>query len=342
VLRNNVVGVALGAALVAAPAASADGLPALGMGGPTNGIASLRGDLRYKAQPAGHVTRIERRSADGHRLLGTGMLLGRFDIPVVAFDGSPSGLSGDGRTLVLIRPRTTFPQAHTSLAVVDTGGLRVRKYLRLRGDFSFDAISPNGRWIYFINYLSRADPTKYRVRAFDVQSGRLLAQPIVDPRERGPAMHGTPLSRATSADGAWAYTLYDGGSGHPFVHALDTTHHRAVCVDLPAPGAGTDPSAARLAVSGDGRTLHVSMGQAIGSAIDTRTFRVTNEAPAAGLPTPARPGASAAPSTRLAQQGDDGISGYVVPVAAIVLLAAGALVWWRRRDLAAYVSSLSR
>jgi hypothetical protein len=53
--------------------------------------------------------------------------------------------------------------------------------LRLQGDFSFDAISPIGDRIYLIEYLSPKDPTKYAVRAYDVQAGRLLHSPVVDP-----------------------------------------------------------------------------------------------------------------------------------------------------------------
>src|SRR3712207_8649807 len=49
-----------------------------------------------------------------------------------------------------IRPRVAFPQTRTRLAVLDARRLTVRRRLDLRGDFSFDAISPGGRWIYLI------------------------------------------------------------------------------------------------------------------------------------------------------------------------------------------------
>jgi hypothetical protein len=45
-------------------------------------------------------------------------------------------------------------------------------------------------------------------------------------------MRGYPLTRATSPDGRWAYTLYDGGGDHPFIHALDTVEGRTVCIDV--------------------------------------------------------------------------------------------------------------
>jgi hypothetical protein len=52
--------------------------------------------------------------------------------------------------LVLIQPRLSFPRVRTSFAVLDARLLRVVKVLRLKGDFSFDAISPSGNRIYLI------------------------------------------------------------------------------------------------------------------------------------------------------------------------------------------------
>ena len=47
-------------------------------------------------------------------------------------------------------------------------------------------------------------------------------------------MRGQPLTRATSPDGRWAYTLYDGAGKEPFIHALDTSTRSARCIDLDA------------------------------------------------------------------------------------------------------------
>jgi hypothetical protein len=54
----------------------------------------------------------------------------------------------------------------------------------------------------------------------------------VDPREPDEDMRGYPITRASSPDGRWAYTLYDGAGKHPFVHALDTQGRTAACIDL--------------------------------------------------------------------------------------------------------------
>ncbi len=103
----------------------------------------------------------------------------------------------------------------------------------MRGDFSFDAVSPHGKTMFLVNYTSVGDPTRYSVRAYDLRTSTLVRGDIRDPSEREDAMRGSPITRVMSADGRWAYTLYDGAGGTPFVHALDTTTLRAHCIDLP-------------------------------------------------------------------------------------------------------------
>jgi len=46
-------------------------------------------------------------------------------------------------------------------------------------------------------------------------------------------MVGYAMTRTTSADGRWVYTLYQEPSGESFVHALDTVGAAAYCIDLP-------------------------------------------------------------------------------------------------------------
>ena len=71
------------------------------------------------------------------------------------------------------------------------------------------------------------------MRAYDLRAGRLLADPVTDKRESATEMQGAPISRVTSQDGSWAYTLYARQGRAPFVHALDTVKREAFCVDLP-------------------------------------------------------------------------------------------------------------
>lgn len=189
------------------------------------------------------VAQVERR--DG-RLSRWWRLPGAFQVPAVANDGSAGGLSADGSTLVLspdmlaYRPRgTRFAILYPQRSLRRRGQWRLAReprpfrFVDLPGKFSFDAISPDGSTAYLIRYPHADGGEDYEVRALDTRSGNLLPRPIVDPEEPDEPMQGIPLSRASSPDGRWAYTLYDGLDHEPFIHALDTVGRTAVCIDLP-------------------------------------------------------------------------------------------------------------
>src|SRR5207245_5864391 len=175
--------------------------------------------------------------------------------------------------LVLIEPRNSFPRQRTKLLVLRTPSLHYQATIDLQGHFSFDAVSPDGSRIFLINYLSPTDPTRYAVRSFNLATMRLDPKPVVDPANPREKMRGNPVSRATSADGRWAYTLYDGGGGEPFVHALDTSSGAARCIDLDALNRATlwrD----RLRLDDGGRRLDVQDGSAVRLTVDTRSYAV--------------------------------------------------------------------
>ena len=47
-------------------------------------------------------------------------------------------------------------------------------------------------------------------------------------------MSGYPIDRVTGPDGDWVFTLYQGPhGGQEFVHALDTAHRFAMCINIP-------------------------------------------------------------------------------------------------------------
>ncbi len=264
------------AAALAAATAKADGLPVLGVNVGSVGVAARAGDLRYVTLDAGRGTIVAAVRQRGGQVERSRLLHGRFTVPAVAYDGSASGLSADGRTLVLIRPRVSFPQAQTVLAVVDTGHMQVKRIVTLNGDFSFDAVSPSGASLYLIQYVEPRDPTRYAVRAYDLRAGRLLSRPVVDPREPNERMRGQPVTRATSADGRWAYTLYDGAGKYPFLHALDTRGRTARCIDLSALASrARNLYTLRLAVSRDGNAVSVNNSVEAIATINTRSFRVS-------------------------------------------------------------------
>lgn len=310
----------LGAALIGAGAGAADvradGLPVIGVDAGPGGVAAAGGEVRYVTLPAPGGTVVARVERPDGLVPGSTFLRGRFVVPVVAYDGSAGGLSADGRTLVLLRPRVRFPRARTTLAVLDPQRLRLRRLVALRGDFSFDALSPDGRWLYLIQYPFPRDMTRYSVRAYDVRAGHLLARPIVDPDEWTAVMRGAPITRRTSPNGRWAYTLYDGAGMAPFVHALDTRARRAVCIDLPMLSGRVDLFTLRLGGGGDGRSLTVTRRGRTLAVVDTRSFRVSKPPPG--------------PSATV---GDGSGRPWLVPVLATAagLLAAAALALTVRR-----------
>jgi hypothetical protein len=140
--------------------------------------------------------------------------------------------------------------------LLDARTLQVRRTITLHGDFSFDAISPHGKTMFLINYTSPNDPTRYSVRAYDLRAGTLVPGAIQDPAERSDKMRGSPITRLESADGRWAYTLYDGAGGTPFVHALDTADLHARCIDLPMLAGRRDLWTLRLS-GGPGSQLRI-------------------------------------------------------------------------------------
>jgi hypothetical protein len=239
----------------------------------TYGISGSHG-VEYMATPGRHGTTTVRK-LDGKKTVASRTLDGRFAIPAVTLRGEPDGLSPDGRRLVLVGPRPQVTHGPTQVLVLDTLSLRIDRRLALQGAFTFDAISPDASTIYFIQYLSPRDRTKYAVRAYDVQEGRLLRDPIVDPDEHAGEMRGYPLRRVTSPDGRWAYTLYDGGDGEPFVHALDTVEGRAVCVDLDALITRTEVRDVNMAMGPAGDRLMLTARKAPIAVVDTATLEAS-------------------------------------------------------------------
>ena len=301
------------ASLIAVPAAGADGLPVLGIDVGGSGVAAAAGGSRYVTMPAASSTVVARVATATGKVLSSRLFPGTFTIPAVAYDGSAGGLSHDGKTLVLIEPRKGFPRANTKLLVLSTTNLRPTRLVRLHGDFSFDAISPLGLWIYLIQYVSPNDPTRYLVRAFNTRSGKFAAKPVVDPRAPGEKMRGNPLSRIMSTDGRWAYTLYDGAGATPFVHALDTATQSAHCIDLDALAGRQDLWRLRLRFDPRADELSVVRDRGRLLLVDLRTFAVSGG------------GASSAGIV------SSWVTQTLSALAGCCALAALTLLWFRRR-----------
>lgn len=192
------------------------------------------GGIHYVAFPRGRTTVLkEVRARDAHVLARTSVR-GLFGIPSPAF-GAAGGLSADGQTLVVeqLGRAGGFPRPVSRFVVLASTDLRVRQSIVLRGDYSFDALSPRGDRLYLTEHV---DQVRYRIRMYDLARGRLTSRSVADYRDGGTTMRGWPAARAQR--GGWAFTLYVGGT-RTFVHALDTVHGRAVCIFLPWQTQGT-------------------------------------------------------------------------------------------------------
>ena len=238
--------------LMAAAIAAAAPSSAAAAGGPIlvtavpdgEGIESPDGQYRYATVSAGGTAavRVDIGTGEFDSAYISNSDDSPFGIPQVAADGSPSGLSADGKTLVLIR--SFGPINRASLVVLGTNRLHVKNRIGLEGQYSFDAIAPDGRHAYVVEYPDPFRYDRYRVLKLDLKTGHLAKHPITDEdvgleeeeEEAGGVegeMRGMALSRFSSEDGRWAYTLYDGGGDIPFIHALDTVGDKAVCVFMP-------------------------------------------------------------------------------------------------------------
>src|SRR5437867_2348173 len=137
-------------------------------------------------------------------------------------------------------------------------------------------LASNGVSRYVALSVNGASPNgaiTHRVRAYALVRGKLVPGSIVARREPDEQMQGSPVTRATSSDGGWAYTLYARQVGKPFVHALDTRHRRAFCVDIPWAGYNQQTLNGIHLRAARGRVvLHDYSGTL--AAIDTHTWKV--------------------------------------------------------------------
>jgi hypothetical protein len=264
-------------ALVFVPSASADGfMPAADQNG--SGVLSLDGKSRFVAvgivgTPRTFLTRIS--TKDGSVLTSV-PLLGTWGTPQITYSGADEGLSRDGKTLVLADISNVYPRTESRFMFLDPRTLRMRDAIYLRGDFEFDAISPNGMRLYLIQHTNVLDQSRYVVRAYDVSSNTLLPGRIADRTQKSWTMEGYPVSRIISPDGRWVYTLYGNPKGFPFVHALDTVRGVAHCVGLPWRGSYTAVYNLRLTLHHGSLAVHWLSGRPW-LRMDTASWRLSTD-----------------------------------------------------------------
>lgn len=183
-----------------------------------------------------------------------------YDVPTVAINGMPGGLSQNGRWLVLQTPG----QPH--LLMVDTSFAQRPVAVDLDGSFDFDGISNDGERLYLLQYLSAND---YQVRFYDVTAGYLDPTVVIDKFDPAEPMTGRRLATVASTDGQWQFTVYARANKGAFIHALLMDSPISLCLELPGSGWNSDSSVFRwsLALSPDGTRLYATNG-ALGLVVE--------------------------------------------------------------------------
>jgi hypothetical protein len=266
----------LAAAAVTAGGANANGSPySPGLVYGWSGVGAQSSGVRFVAFGRPRSTIVAAvRARDGH-VLQSNVVRGSYGVPLVSYDGTSGGLSGDGKSLALASYGPFPGQAgKTRFVLLSTRTLDVLREVLLSGSWSFDAISPDGSMLYLVEHISAGSKPRYRVRSYDLKARRLIPGAIVDRLENESVMDGQPVTRAASSDGRWAYTLYARENHEPFVHALDTVRREAFCIDLPLRLGQTKQMELRLRLAASRSTLSVTRNGRPLAAIDTRSFEV--------------------------------------------------------------------
>jgi hypothetical protein len=202
-------------------------------------------------------------------------LAGQWEIPVAAGSTPEGAVSGDGQVLALAGPSG---EDASRFALLRTDLESPPKRFALPGRYDFDAMAPDGSALYLSEIH---EDGRYRVRAYDVASGRLRPQVVVEKTTLGLLMQGVPVTRAVEPSGSPVHTLYRGGPEGAFVHSLNTEHGTALCIFLPdSKRAGPNW---RLALDSETGVLH---------ARDDDLDAQYEIDPMSGEVTPARSGAS--------------------------------------------------
>jgi hypothetical protein len=216
----------------------------------------------------------------------------------------------------------TFPQRETSMILLDPTSLQVERRFELDGDFSFDAISPDGTTAFVVQYPDPRNPTFYRLRTLDLSSGRLSPGSLLPENDPGEEMRGFPMARATGPEGRWEFTLYDGGltsgyghAGEPFVHAIDTVERRTLCIDLDWGITRRDIERLQLQVSESGEAIEVvDPGVSVLGTIDIASGEATQGS------------AAVEPASESAEEGSLWPAALLAPLVLLALAAAGLIV----------------
>ena len=280
---------------------------------------------------AGGSTKVELTPPEGGSMPTSVSVAGSWRVPTVGVAKVANGLSADGSMLVLEEAVDRAPASLTSttrFAIVSILGNRPARIVTLAGSFAFDVLSPDGRWLYLLEYLPGGDPTHYQVRRLDVMTGQLQEGTIVDKRNIDEQMHGYALTQVAGR-GGMVFTLYRGPDG-AFIHALDTHNGGAFCIDLPGTKDASSDSNGEWGLVADpsGSILYVTdPAERRVSAISLTDFSITRSATIAVVPTiQFAKLETAKPAGGRAALSADGKSLYVITRAGVAVVRTADLV----------------
>lgn len=224
------------------------------------------------AIPNGSTTEIRQITVQPDLPAVTRSIEGPWRLPTIGADPLPVGVSADGSTIVLVEDGVRADATRTRFAILIQG--EEARTLDLAGSFDYDALSPDGSILYVVEHLPTPPDGHYQVRAIDLATGVMDEAVIVDKRNLEASMGGWPITQARHSNGV-VFTLYR-GTAYPFVHALNSTEAWAVCLDLPAAGAGDSAAALDwgLAQSPDGRSVFAVNGT-LGLAVEMDSSELT-------------------------------------------------------------------
>ena len=229
------------------------------------GVTNQNWTMLYTATAGAGRTTVQAIDLTSGAVLRTTTLAGQYALPENESNARLGGLSPDGKTLVLAEVLSDQQKQKfnaekrwvSHLAVLDTSLQTPARILELDGNFVFDALSPNGAYLYLIEHLMPFEEGRYQVRQYNLATDRLNPQVVVEKGENETIMEGYGGAQVISPKGDWVFTFYQ-KTEHPFIHALNTENAFAVCLDLPPAGKLNDPASKYwgLALNNKGTMLY--------------------------------------------------------------------------------------
>ena len=237
---------------------------------------------------------------------------GRWSVPS-AYGPAPSGLSANGKWMVLVAPpHATGTAVVNRFGVVDLVSRKLDRIVTADGDVGFDAVSDDGRNLYLVEHLVPAPRYAVRVASFNgtgLQGGILGQIKTAEPEVMNGLYH---ASVAVGAD--WFLSLYSNPGRGPFIHALNTTQLYAQCIlNIPDVPATLRPAWSMLHDPGHAKLYAVNGAGGVVSEVNTGALTVTRSkidlAPAgAALTTaPFHPAALSTDGTRIYAAAEHGL-----------------------------------